>query len=233
MALALDITKTEGKYIKTTEVEFKPKTGEYRYYDKDAGEEIVTDSFEGVVVGTGFQFRGNIGNPTKKKSINYLSDDFDMDTLKNGLIGVREFVRENGNLSNRPMGRKTYQEWKETGLKVHRTVYVIKEENPDVIYKLCFSAVASIDVGKAMTPDIPNFVTEFAVSDNMFETDNGEFYVPKVTRKDAIKPESEAKVGDWLVRVKESMKPGQSDKPAQAAASAKTEEIDLLKDVPF
>ena len=52
MALELDIQKSEGKYVKAIEVEFRPKSGEYRYWDSEAEQEVVDDKFEGIVVGT-------------------------------------------------------------------------------------------------------------------------------------------------------------------------------------
>lgn len=232
MALALDIKKQESKYLKSVEVEFKPKTGEYRYWDADASEEVVSDVFDGIVVGTGFQFRGNIGNPTKKKSVNYVSEDFSMETLKNGEISVREFVRDNGNLSNKSMGKKTYKAWKDDGLKIHRTVFVIKPENPEVVYKICFSAVASIDVGKAMTADIPNFITSFGVASEQFSTDNGDFYVPSITRVKGIDEKLEPTVGEWLGRVKEALN-GNGDVPQEPTKASLGSDHIPMEDIPF
>lgn len=235
MALALDVKKAEGKYIKAIEVEFKPKSGEYRFYDADTQQEVLDDKFEGIVVGTGFQLRGNVGNPTKKKATNYLSDDFDMETLKNGTIGVREFVRDGANTTNRSLGKKTYAEWKDHGFNIHRTMWVIKPENLDKIYKVCFSKVASVPVGKALSPDLPNFVTKFSVDENMFETENGEFYVPKVERVVAITKEQEPKVGEWLARVKETYRNGGAVSAASAEPQVSDSDKDFIKmeEIPF
>ena len=156
-----------------------------------------------------------------------------METLKNGTISVREFVREGTNNSNKPMGTKTYQEWKDFGLKINRIVFVIKPEDPDTVYKLCFSAIASVPVGKAMTTDIPNFVTVFAVDEQQQSTDNGDFYVPKVKKEKPIETSSEAKVSEWLKRVKESFTYKREQASAPSVTEKKKDDGIPLEDIPF
>lgn len=220
--LQLDIGKKEGgNFIKAIEVQFKAKSGEYSYYDGST--DVVDSVFDGIVVGSGFQFQGTSGNPTKKKSVNYLSDDFNMDILKNWLISIREFSREGANKSNRPLGKKTYQEWKDAGYKLVRTVFVVRPNELDTVYKLVFSAVASIPVGKQITPDMPNFVTLFGVDEHMFETENGEFYVPTLTKTTPISTDIEEKVGEWLRVVKRVLSKKEENKietPSTEVASA-------------
>ncbi len=220
-------TKSENKYLKALEVTFKPKSGEYEFFD--GTQSIASDNFEGIVVGTGWQLRGNIGTPSKKKSTNYLSEDFDMETLTKGQISVREFNRDGASNTNRPMGKKTYQEWKDDGLQLNRTVFVVKADDMETIYKLCFSKVASIPVGKQIEADMPNFVCKFGVSETPFETDNGEFMVPEITKLNLLPATLEAQVGEWLKKVKTAL----SKKPPMAISEDKQTETVTRDDIPF
>lgn len=89
-----------------------------------------------------------MGRPTKAKSTNYISETFGYDQMKSGNIRIHQFVREGSNNSNSSLGKKTYQEWKDQGMKLHRVVFLMQGE---ILAKVIFSPVATKPIGLSIT----------------------------------------------------------------------------------
>lgn len=90
---------------------------------------------------------------------------------------MKEFVRDKNGNSINMYGKKTYEEWKNDGMKLSKLVYLLSE-NKTTLYKLIFSGRSFVEVNKLISPDAPNYITEFSVSQDAEETDNGEFFLP-------------------------------------------------------
>lgn len=191
-----------SSYLKTLDIDFKAAEGVFAYYD---GESIEESKVEGIIVGEGFEFRGTIGRPTKNKAVNYISETFGYDQMKNGQIRIHQFIREGSNNSNSSLGKKTYQEWKEQGMKLHRVVFLLQGET---LAKVIFSPVATKPVGDIISKnrDLPNFYSTITVKKDakgnpeMYSNDNGEFFVPDIIKDKGIDATDEARV---MARIKE------------------------------
>ena len=120
------------------------------------------------------------------------------------------------------MGDKTYAAWKEEGLRPCRVVFVVKPEDTQTIYKLCFPPVASVSIAKELRADAPNFVSSFYIKDEMFETDNGEFLVPGIRQGDAIPTAIEADVSALVKKVYDTLA---KKTPIAMATTAAAEEV--------
>lgn len=72
--LTLDNMESNAQYVRATEVQFLPASGKYKYWNGE--KEELLDSVKGVVVWSGYQIRGTIGTPSKKKATEYKSQDF-------------------------------------------------------------------------------------------------------------------------------------------------------------
>lgn len=194
---------SSASYLKTLDIDFKATEWIFSYYDRESIEE---DKIEGIVVGEGFEFRGTIGRPTKNKSINYISDTFGYDQMKNGTIRIHQFIREGSNNSNSSLGRKSYAEWKAQGMKLHRVLFVLQGE---VLTKIIFSPVATKPVGDIVSKnrDLPNFYATITTKKDasgkpeMYSNENGEFYVPDIIKWKPIDSADEAKVVEKIKEV--------------------------------
>lgn len=146
-----------------------------------------------------------MGRPTKAKSTNYISETFGYDQMKSGTIRIHQFVREGSNNSNSSLGKKTYQEWKDQGMKLHRVVFLMQGE---ILAKVIFSPVATKPVGDLISKnrDLPNFYSTLTVKKDtagnpeMYSNDNGEFFVPDIIKTKPIETADEARV---MARIKE------------------------------
>lgn len=105
-----------------------------------------------------------------------------------------QFSRDGATKSSKSLGSKPYKEWKAEKKTLHRIVYLMQEDKTDRLIKLIFSPVASVPVGKALLKDQPNYITEFSVAPEMFETDSGEYYVPAVERTAELPKKLESSV---------------------------------------
>ena len=125
--------------------------------------------------------------------------------MKDGVIRIHQFIREDGQNSNAPLGKKTYQEWKEAGMKLHRVVFLLQGET---LAKVIFSPVATKPVGDLISKnrDLPNFYATMSIQKDaageavMYSNDNGEFFVPTITKDKPIEQSDEARV---LSKIKE------------------------------
>ena len=230
----------QAKYIKSINVTFKASTGKYNYY-RD-GEDFTLDTFEWVVVGSGFEFQGTVGRPSKKKSISLQSDTFGWDHFKNGTIRITQFLRDWEERSHSKYGEKTYTEWKEEGLRLHRVVFVLKDQE---IYKIVFSPIPAYTIGKTLqaNQDIPNYNAIFTISKDkdgnavMFENDNGEFFQPALIKASPIQQSEEAfileniKFIDNIINQKEELKINEPEQP-KTPRQAPSNTLDIA-DLPF
>lgn len=81
------------------------------------------------------------------------------------------------------MGKKTYQEWREQGMKLHRVLFLLQG---DTLTKVIFSPVATKPIGDviAKNRDLPNFYAETLTlkkedgTPMMYENDNGRILRP-------------------------------------------------------
>lgn len=239
MALTLpgSSQSTGGSYLKTLDIDFRAAEGKFSYYD---GESIEEDKVEGIVVGEGFEFRGTVGRPTKNKGINYISETFGYDQMKGGLIRIHQFIREGKTNSNAPMGKKTYQEWRDQGMKLHRVVFLLQG---DTLAKVIFSPVATKPIGDVISKnrDLPNFYAEITIlkkedgTPMMYENDNGEFFVPTINK---LKPIEQADEDRVLIRIKEVdavvNKKEVAELPSAPAPSSNPRVSDMnIEDIPF
>jgi len=172
MPITLPTGNAPKNYIESIAVTFKAKAGLYNYFDWEVHD---VASIKGIIVGQWFQLL-TTKIATKAKSIEYRSSEFGWDAMK-WEIPMKEFVRDkNGNAINM-YGKKTYEEWKNDGMKLSKLVYLLSE-NKTTLYKLIFSGRSFVEVNKLISPDAPNYITEFSVSQDAEETDNGEFFLP-------------------------------------------------------
>lgn len=162
--------------------------------------------------------------------------------MKDGLIRIHQFIREDGQSSNAPLGKKTYQEWKEQGMKLHRVVFLIQG---GVLAKVIFSPVATKPVGDIISKnrDLPNYYATISILKDaagepvMYSNDNGEFFVPTITKDKPIDTSDEPTVlarikeVDAVVNKKEAMALPQEE-IAPAPKAPKKDKIEF-EDIPF
>lgn len=223
-----------SSYLKTLDIDFKATDWHYAYYD---GESIEEEQIEGIIVGEGFEFRGTIGRPTKNKSVNYISETFGYDQMKAGTIRIHQFIREGSNNSNSSLGKKTYQEWKEQGMKLHRVLFVMQGET---LAKVIFSPVATKPVGDIISKnrDLPNFHSTITIKKDaagkaeMYSNDNGEFFVPDIIKNKPIDSADEARV---MARIKEvdAVVNKKEEMTLPEPAQPKGEPRIAIEDIPF
>lgn len=223
-----------SSYLKTLDIDFKATEWLFAYYD---GESIEEEKIEGIIVGEGFEFRGTMGRPTKAKSTNYISETFGYDQMKSGTIRIHQFVREGSNNSNSSLGKKTYQEWKDQGMKLHRVVFLMQGE---ILAKVIFSPVATKPVGDLISKnrDLPNFYSTITVKKDaagnpeMYSNDNGEFFVPDIIKTKPIETADEARV---MARIKEvdAVVNKKEDMTLPEPAQSKNEPRIAIEDIPF
>ncbi len=213
-------------YIEATSVTFKAKGGKYNYFD---GETHDVEAIKGIIVGQWFQFL-TTKIATKSKSIEYRSTEFGWDIMKNGEIPMKEFVRDKNGKAINAYGKKTYQAWKDEGMKVAKTVYVLSEDK-STMYKLIFSGRAFVEINKLIAPDAPNFIMEFWVSTDTEETDNGEFYSPTLVKKGSINPEDEELIVSKIKGIDAIL--NKKEVPTLSTATASDAEEMFDEDRPF
>lgn len=157
--------------------------------------------------------------------------------MKNGTIRIHQFVRDGSNNTNSSLGKKTYQEWKDQGMKLHRVVFVMQGE---MLAKVIFSPVATKPVGDVISKnrDLPNYYATITTKKDangnpeMYSNDNGEFFVPTIIKNKPIDQADEAKVMarikevDAVVNKKEEMTlPEQPVETKKKVADMKLEEL--------
>lgn len=159
--------------------------------------------------------------------------------MKSGVIRIHQFIREGKNNSNAPMGKKTYQEWRDQGMKLHRVVFLLQGET---LAKVIFSPVATKPIGDviAKNRDLPNFYAEITTAKKedgtpaLYENDNGEFFVPTINKLKPIDQSDETRV---LARIKEVdaivNKKEQATLPETPQNSNPRVEDMAVEDIPF
>lgn len=195
--LSLPTSSGPKNYVTATEVNFKPKDGTYSYWDKDTKQRVTVKSVSGVVVYSAFQFMAD-RVVTKSRSEGYVSDPFTWNETKPGSKGIklkkRTRTAEDG-VKYANEGEFSFQELskdptlaarlKVSKFRMFNVVYVYDAAN-DELKKILFSPVVGRIVGKAIKPDQPNFLTTFAVSNEIaIRDENGDYYAPVISRSGA------------------------------------------------
>lgn len=159
--------------------------------------------------------------------------------MKAGQIRIHQFIREGSNNSNSSLGKKTYQEWKDGGMKLHRVVFLLQGET---LAKVIFSPVATKPVGDVISKnrDLPNFYATLTVKKDatgkpeMYSNDNGEFYIPDIIKGKPIDISDESRV---MARIKEVdavvNKKEEISLPEQPTTSSPKEHKIAIEDIPF
>lgn len=165
--------------------------------------------------------------------------------MKDGVIRIHQFIRENGNSSNATMGKKTYAEWREAGMKLHRVVFLMQGET---LAKVIFSPVATKPIGDVINKnrDLPNYVSEITLAkdakgDSMVYTnDNGEFFIPTINKLRPIESSQEnaimerIKEVDRVVNKKEAIAITSPQEPVKVTPSKPKKEPEItIDEIPF
>lgn len=172
--------QSKPKYIEGIRVTYKATSGIFNYYDWRAYD---VDEINGVIIGWGFQFDTTKGKPNKKKSVSLVSSEFGFEIMTNDTpIKMRELLRENGEHSSSLIWAKSYKDWKADGQRLTKIIYVLDANDISKIYKIQFSGLSFGEVNKMLTDDMPQYICNFKASTETKSTENGDFYMPIITK---------------------------------------------------
>lgn len=178
-----------NSFIQGIEVNFKAVEWLFNYFDKDKSERVDTKWIDWIVIWVGFKFDTMVWKPTSKKSTKLVSDEFGYAFFNWWTIKMKKLQREWDKFEATNAWAKTYAEWKEDWQRLTKIVYLMDSKDINKIYKLQFAWMAFGEITKLIAKDAPNYISTFWISDKPTETDNGDFYLPTVTKGKQI-PES-------------------------------------------
>lgn len=223
----LELPRSEGakNYVEAVEVNFKPRDGNYAYWDGE--KQVETKTLSGVVVYTAMQFMGD-KVISKSRSVSYISDPFTWDDTKDGRkIKIKCRTREEGKTRFDLVGEFAYSQikspefaaqYKVAKFRMFNVVYVFNPDTRD-LKKVLFSPVVGRIVGKAIEKDQPNFVTQFGVSNDVaIRDENGDFYAPTIQKAGAAPLDKITVIGDKIMEIHRIIAKGEAASPASAPA---------------
>ena len=210
MSLELPGSNGPKNYVESVEVNFKPKTGTYVYWDGE--KQVETKTLAGVVVYTAFQFMAD-RIVSKSRSDSYVSDPFTFDEMKEGAkkITVKRRTRTEGEGTKyEKTGEFSYAQIKSpefaAQLKINKfrmfNVVYLYDADKDTLMRIQFSPVVGRIVSKGISKDQPNFITLLGVTNEIaISDDNGDYYAPTFAKNGASPLDKVVKISEKIQEI--------------------------------
>ena len=166
------------KFIEWIRVTYKAASWIFNYYEWERKD---VESISWILIGWGFQFDTTKWKPSKKKSASYVSNEFGFEIMNaNAPIKMRELIRENWEFKSVSAWTKPYKEWKESGMRLTKILYMMDVNDVNKIYKIQFAWLSFWAINKQLKDDLPNYVVTLKAQTETVSTENWDFYMPEI-----------------------------------------------------